>query len=240
MRSGSGRTWILGSATLALMVWIGGALACAGARPEAPEGPAAAEAAVRRADMALAMGQAEAAAAGYREALELDPASGAALLGLARSLAQLGDATQALALYDALATGHPSRFEALGPRELCAVLGAAIEARMAEASAIEALAVAGRVSELGCEGRISAGSLARVHRAAAEALAPGHASDAIDHYREAIRLEPQPAEVFIAAARLLIAEGRRPEALDLLIRGLGERSESTALKEFAVEILAGS
>ncbi len=223
-----------------VVAWAVLVLACHSLEASAPDGAEARQARLHRADMALAKGEPGLAAPEYRAVLSEDPECTDALVGLARALTQMGDPVGALTAYDALRRIDAARFAALGHRERCRTLAGAIAAQLDAGDADSALEAAMRVPELGCAERVDPALLARSRLARAEALAETDSGRAIDLYREAIRLDPPASTVFVRVARLLLGDGRREEALELLILGLEEHPDSMELKEFTVEVLADS
>ena len=201
------------------------ALACASPPPPDP-GLAYRE----EGEAALAVGDPETAVAAYQLALAVVPGDPRALDGLLAAQVANGEGEAALETV--------SRIEKLGagPANPCPALSLTTRSRLGRGTAAEAEETARRARAEACPG--AAAELAEVlaARAAAEADA-GETSRAIDHYREAIEVDPTAVSNFVAAGSLLLAEGQTDAAVALLADGLERHPDDRALRNLMVAAL---
>ena len=164
-----------------------------------------------------------------------------ALLEQTRTEKRRADAERALT--DAAVAAREGRLvDAVGLYERSAELDEAFRSaterplRELRARIREAEETARRARAEACPG--AAAELAEVlaARAAAEADA-GETSRAIDHYREAIEVDPTAVSNFVAAGSLLLAEGQTDAAVALLADGLERHPDDRALRNLMVAAL---
>jgi len=191
------------------------------------------------ADVALAQGEPAAALAAYRKALALAPDDAAARRGEARALAALGDTAGALAAYDASRPADPSDRASLLRAEVCPLVAESTR-RALEAGAIDA-AVAGarRLESDPCERADASPLLGAALRAAGQRAERTGQGDAVALYMEAARLDPGHVYPYIRAAIVLMREGRRRAAIELLAEALGRHPRDPDLQALMVDALAG-
>ncbi len=212
-------------------------LACT--RPPADTLALAVERHVNRGDIALARREPALAERAYRSALAASPDHASALLGLARALAAQEELDQALERYGDLAQQQPQVFEAVHDGEFCPLLLGSAEARLARGESRGAVELAERSKAESCDGPASDSVLARALLAEADrARLADRPLAASDLYQAAVELDPSRVEGFLEAGALLLEQGHRREALELLSAALLRHPADQRLHALMVEALA--
>ena len=174
----------------------------------------------------------------FRQMSLESPASGPALHGRARVAVALRDPETALRFYGKLSRLDRQYFVATTRDDYALALLAAGRARLASgelAGALQALRVLQRVKP---QQRGFADTLSRTLTAQGEKLAMhGKRSEAMKHFREAIELTPQTPAPYVGAAEILLATGRKKEALTLLGAGRRHSPADGRLRALAVEAM---
>jgi tetratricopeptide (TPR) repeat protein len=189
---------------------------------------------VNRGDIALALQRYDEAEQAYRSALAALPDEESALVGLARAEVAQGEYVAAVERYDELALYRPESFRALHDDELCPTLIAASQHLLAEGDSRAALVYARRAERDECTTPGTAAALSRALVAEATRTSP---PDAADLYREAASTDPALAVAFLEGATLLLEQGRREEALELLSEGMKHHPNDRRLQSLAVDAL---
>lgn len=196
---------------------------------------------LREAREELAVGNPEAARAGFERVLVVEPGNSDALRGLAESQIALGQPAAALETLDVLAERSPGALDAELRRARCDALLAALESaldagepdraiELAESSAAAQQCASDRLTALDVDARLAA---------AGAASATGEASAAFDHWSYVLGVRPGDADATLGAAVQLIREGRRDDALELLSEALAQHPKDGRLVELTVDVLAG-
>lgn len=226
-------------ATLAVLACAAGGSRRAAPSPGAPGGAHAdpvASKALDRADLELARGDAAAAERDYLEVLDAWPDDPWALAGLVRVALAGGDVEAALA-WDERARGSGVPGE-LGAGERCALWRSVAEARLAAGKA----AARDLVERIERDGRCPQGDLPRLRARlllsdAVAAHARGDLEAALGACAEAVEADPTWVEADVAAARWLLADGRRRDALAWLGVALERHPDDAALRRLMLEAL---
>ena len=197
-------------------IFLLGLLGGAGCTGYAPSGTAGV--AVTEGDRALRAGEAEAAVAAYRRALDGAPRNPVALHGLARAYSARGDVEAALGIYAGLEFGAPSYFGRA--RSDCAiVLDIAADDRKRKGDLEGELRLLERLGEVarGSDGYDLEGRLRRARLAGGEhSLATRRDERAESLYRAVLRDHSQNLDAVVGLAAALQAQNRNDEAAALL------------------------
>jgi thioredoxin-like negative regulator of GroEL len=207
------------------------ALACAGS--------AAYDAALRRGEMALAVGDPEHAEGAYREALQARPRDAAALLGLARSYMAREDCEAALEIFAGLELAAPEVFAEARADHLNALERAAA-ARLERGDPAGALRLLRRLAERD-PGRAGVGDALReaILAEASRLLLTGRADSAEELFREGLERQADSVEAVLGLAQALIERGRVDDAIRLLSDAAVRHPQDARIEELmdrAVEI----
>ncbi len=174
----------------------------------------------------------------YGRALVEAPGSGRALHGRARVALALRDPESALRLYGELAKLDRRYFASVTRDDYALTLLEAGRARLAAgklAGSIQALRVLQRVKP---QQKGLAGELSRALTTHGEKLAMhGKRDEAMKYFKEAIELTPNSPAPYVGAAEILLASGRKKEALSLLTAGRRYSPSDGRLRALAVEAM---
>jgi len=220
--------------------------AVAGSPPAAPSdgasGAAHADAEARavldRADLALARGDGPAAERDYLEVLEAWPEDPWALAGLVRVALAAGDAEAALAWDERARVRDGEVPGGLGAGERCALWLSVAEDRL-QAGSLAARELVDRIEQVEA---CPKGDLPRLRAQlflldARMAHASGDIELALAACGHAIEADPARVDADLAAARWLLAEGRRREALAWLSSALERHPDDEDLRRLMLEAL---
>ncbi len=185
----------------------------------------------------LAVGDADAAVAAYRVALDVTPDQPDALLGLARAELARADGDAALAALDRLVEIDAGAAVAGRTTELrCAALVAVATRRLERDES--AAGPAGELELVPCAGAAARDARVAVHLdEAGRDRRAGRPEQALAHYAAAREADPDRVAGFSEAAELLLDAGRRDEAIGLLSAGLERHPREARLRELMVAAL---
>ena len=227
MRESRRRLSLRGAGPLALAA----ALACAGAGSY--------DAALRRGEMALAVGDAEHAEGAYREALSARPRDPGALLGLARTYMAREDHEAALEIFAGLELAAPGVFAEARADHLLALERAAA-GRLERGDPAGALRLLRRLADrdpgrAGIDLRLREAMLAEGGRL----LLAGRPDAAEELFLEVLEDQPDAVEAILGLAQALLERGRVDEAIRLLSDASVRHPEDARIEDLmdrAIEI----
>lgn len=172
---------------------------------------------VEQGDAAWATGAYAEADALYARALEIDPASPAALLGRARVAVQMGDPERALGYHGAIANSDRGFWQANARSDYALALFEVGRTRLAADRPDGAVAALRALQMIDPTRPGLADVLARALTARAEQLAMrGDRDAALDLFHEAIAIDSKSVAAYVGAAEILIGSGQKQEAMTLL------------------------
>jgi tetratricopeptide (TPR) repeat protein len=214
------------------------ALGCAGGQVDSAA--RVHSAALAEGEVALAEGAPDAAEVAFRQALAAIPHDERALRGLARAHLARGDGEAALSALLELEEFHGEDGRRRAATDRCRALALAVRQRRARGESQRALEAARQLSVDSCEPEQSARLLSQalLGEARRQRL-ERNGAEAIALFREAAEVDPSEPDAFAEAAALLLLEGRRDEAVELLAAALLEHPSHGQLRDLMVEALAG-